>query len=55
MDITEKENKDDDKKKPGTSETPPTSPNKGSLVIVKHGIKRKRSSGHTYKYSHCNK
>ena len=54
-DNTEKENKDEDKKKHVTSETPPTLPNKGSLVIVKHGIKRKQSIGWTYKCSQCNK
>ena len=37
------------------NKTPPTSPNKGSLVIVKHGIRRKRGSGHTYGCSLCSK
>ena len=35
--------------------SPPTSPAKGSLVIVKHGIKRKKSKGRTYKCTRCDK
>ena len=51
--IKEKEKEND--KKTGNAETPPTSLNKGSLVIVKHGIKIKRSSGLTYRCSQCSK
>ena len=55
----EKENKDNTEatkqQSQPTPESPLTSPTKGNLVIVKHGIKRKRGSGHSYKYTQCNK
>ena len=59
-DNNEKENKNKDKKNntepQSTPESsPPTSPAKGNLVIVKHGIRRKKSTGHTYKCARCNK
>ena len=56
----EKENKSTQKKynteaQSAHESSPPTSPAKGSLVIVKHGIKRKKSTGHTYKCVRCDK
>ena len=59
-DNNEKENKNKDKRDntepQSTPEpSPPTSPAKGNLVIVKHGIQRKKSTGHTYKCARCNK
>ena len=56
----EKEIKNNDKKnntelKSVPESSPPTSPAKGNLVIVKHGIRRKKSTGHTYKCAQCNK
>ena len=59
-DNNEKENKNKDKKdntEPQfTPESSPlTSPAKGNLVIIKHGIRRKKSMGRTYKCARCNK
>ena len=56
----EKENKNNDKKnntepQSAPESSPPTSPAKGNLVIVKHGIRRKKSTGRTYKCAQCNK
>ena len=56
----EKEIKNNDKKnntepKSVPESSPPTSPAKGNLVIVKHGIWRKKSTGRTYKCAQCNK
>ena len=59
-DNNEKENKNKDKKnntepQSAPESSPPTSPAKGNLVIVKHGIRRKKSTGRTYKCARCNK
>ena len=56
----EKENKNNDKKnntepQSAPESSPLTSPAKGNLVIVKHGIQRKKSTGRTYKCARCNK
>ena len=57
----EKENKksheteDEEPKQTADEPTTPTSPAKGSLVIVKHGIKRKKNKGRTYKCTQCDK
>ena len=51
--VGEKENKDNTEankqQSQPTPESPLTSPTKGNLVIVKHGIKQKRGSGCSYK------
>ena len=59
-DNNEKENKNKDKKnntepKSAPESSPPTSPAKGNLVIIKHGIQRKKRTGCTYKCARCNK
>ena len=59
QDNNEKENKNKDKKDntepQSTPESSPlTSPAKGNLVIIKNGIRRKKS-GRTYKCARCNK
>ena len=59
-DNNKKENKNKDKKNNTEPQSapelsPPTSPAKGNLVIVKHGIWRKKSTGRTYKCARCNK
>ena len=59
-DNNEKENKNIDKKdntepQSAYESSPLTYPAKVSLVIVKHDIKRKPSTGHTYKCVRCNK
>ena len=62
-DNSKKENNDNDKKKTeetiekqsGSEPTPPTSPTKGSLVIIKHGIWRKRITKRTYNCMRCDK
>ena len=62
-DHGEKENEDMNKKGNGvTTEKqsapesyPPASPTKGSLVIIKHGIRRKRITRCSYKCLRCDK
>ena len=59
-DNNKKENKNNDKKnnmepQSAPESSPPTSPAKGNLVIIKHGIWRKKSTGRTYKCARCNK
>ena len=58
--TTKKKNNNKDKKdntepQSAPESSPPTSPAKGNLVIVKHGIWRKKSTGRTYKCARCNK
>ena len=56
--ITEnniKDKKDNTEPQSTAESSPLTSPAKGSLVIVKHGIQRKKSMGRTYKCARCNK
>ena len=60
QDNNEKENKNKNKKdntdpQSAPESSPPTSPTKGNLVILKHSIRRKESTGHTYKCARCNK
>ena len=60
QDNNEKENKNKDKKdntepQSAPESSPPTSPAKGNLVIMKHGIPRKKSMERTYKCARCNK
>ena len=60
QDNNEKENNNKDKKdntepQSAPESSPLTSPAKGSLVIIKHGIRRKKSMRHTYKCARCNK
>ena len=60
QDNNEKENNNKDKKdniepQSAPESSPLTSPAKGSLVIIKHGIQSKKSTGHTYKCARCNK
>ena len=54
-DNNNKEKKNDNDPKSTPELTPPTSPAKGSLVIVKHGIRRKKSTEQTYKCARCDK
>ena len=60
QDNNKKENNNKDKKdntepQSAPESSPPTSPAKGNLVIIKHGIQRKKSTGRTYKCARCNK
>ena len=60
QDNNEKENNNKDKKdntepQSAPESSPLTSPAKGNLMIVKHGIGRKKSTGRTYKSARCNK
>ena len=60
QDNNEKENKNKDKRdntepQSAPESSPLTSPTKGNLVIIKHGIQRKKSTGCTYKCARCNK
>ena len=50
-----KDNKDNTEPKSAPESSPLTSPAKGNLVIVKHGIRRKKSMGRTNKCARCNK
>ena len=60
QDNNEKENKNKDKKDDTEPQSAPessslTSPAKGNLVIMKHGIRRKKSMKRTYKCARCDK